>query len=59
MVSKAGDLNPSLTMLPNKSIPAGDSAGGPINGTGMGLRPRARRSRGPTEMKKRATGQSN
>jgi len=38
---------------------AGDSAGGPINGTGMGLRPRARRSRGPTEMKKRATGQSN
>ena len=39
------------------SFLAGDGAGGPICGTGMGLRPRARRSRGSMEVEKRAAGQ--
>jgi len=37
---------------------AGDGAGVPIYATGMALRPRVRRSRGLTEVKKRAAGQS-
>ena len=36
---------------------AGDGAGGPIYGKEMGLRPRAKRNRGPTEIKKRGVGQ--
>ena len=41
----------------NVFLLAGDGAGGPIYGKEMGLRPRAKRNRGPTEVKKRGVGQ--